>query len=483
MRKPCSFATLRESSALFAVGQTVGRVGMLDDVARQGEQRNGIGDDHELVEHVAQLPDKVIGHRGAEEDEDEREQRVNIGALLAEEVDHVDLAKQVPAQDRGECEEEQAHRDERVARLRAEHRAERALGKVRLVEGAAQRCRAAAGERAVARVERGDDDKGVERQDDEHVDEHADDGDSALLVRIFDVGERVGVGRGAHTGLVGEQAALRALGDGELDGVAEAAADDGLRLKGVAEDHGEGLGNVLDTDNEHDEAAEEEHRRHEGHDLFRHGRKALHAAEENERADDDQHDADAPRWDAERGLHRCADGVGLHHAAHETERQRDGDGEEAREELAEFAMKGRRDVVDRAALDRAVGFDDARLLRERRFRVDRGHAEKRDDPHPEHRARAAGEDRARDADDDAGADLSSNGGGERLKRAHSAAALLAVEGDAAEHAVPALLKAAYLDAARLDRVPDADAEQQNDQNVVAEVLVDLLDDGEKRALE
>ena len=301
-------------------------------------------------------------------------------------------------------------------------------------------------------------------------------------MRIFDVGERVGVGRGAHTGLVGKEAALRALGDGELDGVAEAAADDGLRLKGIAEDHGKGLGNVLDANDKHDEAAEEEYRRHERHDLFRHGRKALHAAEEDEGADDDQHDADDPGWDAKRGLHRCADGVGLHHAAHEAERQRDGDGEEAREKLAEFPLEGCCNVVDRTALDRAVELDDARLLRERRFRVDRGHAEKRDDPHPEHRARAAGEDRARDADDDAGADLGGDGSGERLKRAHSVAALLAVEGDVAEHAVPALLKAANLHAARFDRVPDADAEQQDDQNVVAEVFVDGLNDREKGGL-
>ena len=73
------------------------------------------------------------------------------------------LAEQVPAQDRGEREEEQADRDEHTARLVAKHRAERALGKVRLIEGAAQRRCAAAGERAVACVKCGDDDEGVER--------------------------------------------------------------------------------------------------------------------------------------------------------------------------------------------------------------------------------------------------------------------------------------------------------------------------------
>ena len=32
-----------------------------------------VGDDHEVVEHIAQLPDEVVGHHRAKEDEDERE--------------------------------------------------------------------------------------------------------------------------------------------------------------------------------------------------------------------------------------------------------------------------------------------------------------------------------------------------------------------------------------------------------------------------
>ena len=169
---------------------------MPDNMARQGEQGDGVGNDHELVEHVAQLPDEVVGHRGAKEDEDQRETGVSAVAPFAEKVGHVDLAEEVPAEDRGKGEEEEAHRDEHAAGLVAKHRAERALGKIRLVEGAAQCCCAAAGERAVARIERGDDDKRVKREDNEHVDEHADDGDGALLMGVFDVGERMGMGRG-----------------------------------------------------------------------------------------------------------------------------------------------------------------------------------------------------------------------------------------------------------------------------------------------
>ena len=305
---------------VLSAGELVRRVRVLDDVAREGEEGDDVGDDHELVEHIAQLPDELVGHRGAEENEDKGEHGVDAVALLAEEVGHVDLAEEVPAQDRGEGKEEEAHRDEHIARALAEDRAERALGEVGLIVDGADGRFAAAGERTVSRVERGDDDERVEREDDEHIDEHADDGDDTLLVRRFNACERVSVGRGAHTGLVGEQAALGTLGDRGLDGVAEAAADDGLRLKGVLEDEADGLGGVLDAGNEHDETADKEHGRHDGDDLFRHGRKALYAAEEDESADSDEDEADDPGRDAEGGLHGRTDGVGLHHAAHEAER-------------------------------------------------------------------------------------------------------------------------------------------------------------------
>ena len=446
---------------------------MLDNKAGESKQRNGVGDDHEVIEHVAQLPDEVVGHHRAEEDEHEREDGVDHGALLAEEVGDVDLAEEVPAQDRGEGEEEQADSDEHVARTLAEDDAEGGLGEVGLAKHASDVTDIAARERAICRVKGGDDDERVERQDDEGVDEHADHGDDALVVRAVNIREGVGVRGGAHTGLVGEQAALGTLRNRGLDGVAETAADDGLGLEGILEDHADGGGNVLDADDQDDQAAEQEDGRHDGDDLFRDGGETLHAAEEDEAADRDEDDADDPGGNAKGGLHRGANGVGLNHAAEETERQRDGDGEEASEELAEAALKGRRDVVDRAALDVAVLFDDAGLLGERRFRVDRGHAEEGDDPHPEDGAGAAGQDRAGRADDVARADLSGDGGGERLERAHAAVMLLAAKRQVAEHTVPALFEAADLHEAGLDGVPKAHAEQQEHKDVVAEVFVDL----------
>ena len=334
-------------------------------------------------------------------------------------------------------------------------------------------------ERAALGVEGGDDDEGVEGEDHEGVDEHADHGDDALLVGILDVGLRVGVRRGAHTGLIGEQAALRALGERDLQRRAEAAADDGLRSEGIPEDHAEGRGDVLDAGDEDDQSAGQENSRHDGHDLLGHGGEALHAAEEDEAADGDEHHADDPRRHVEGVGEGLADGVGLHHAAEEAERQNDGDGEEAREELAEAALEGGGDIVNRAAEDVAVLIHGARFLRERGFRVDGRHAEEGDDPHPEDGAGAAGEDRAGRADDIAGADLRRNGGGERLEGAHAALLLSAAETEAAEHAVPALLEVTDLHEAGLDGVPQTNGDEQRDQNVVGQVAVDLLHNGEK----
>ncbi len=123
-------------------------------------------------------------------------------------------------------------------------------------------------------------------------------------MRDLDIRLRMGVGRGAHTGLVGEKAALRALRKRRFQRVAKAAAENGLRLEGIPEDHAECRGDIADADNEHDERARKEDRRHDRHDLFRDGGETAHAAEENDAAEDNERNADGPRRDAERGLKR-----------------------------------------------------------------------------------------------------------------------------------------------------------------------------------
>ena len=309
------------------------------------------------------------------------------------------------------------------------------------------------GQRAVAGVERGDDDERRHGQDDERVDEHADHCDRALLVRALDVGQRMRVRRGAHTGLVREQAALGALADGRLERIANAAADDGLRHEGVLEDHAEGLRHVADAGKEHDQAADQIQAGHDRHDLLRDGGDALHAADEDERRDGGNDQAHDPARDVERVLARLADGVGLHHGAHEAERQNDRDREETGQELAEAVRERALDVVHRAAEDRAVRLDHTRLLREHRLGIDRRHAEKRDDPHPEDRARASADKGCRRSGKVSCTYLSRDGCRDGLERSHLAFfVLFTVHAEMPEYLMDALPELSDLDKSQADRI-------------------------------
>ena len=82
---------------------------------------------------------------------------------------------------------QQTDGDEHRPEAAAEHGAERGLGEVVLAQRLRHRAGIAVRERAVRRVERGDDDERVEGQHHEGVDEHADHGDDALLMRRLDV--------------------------------------------------------------------------------------------------------------------------------------------------------------------------------------------------------------------------------------------------------------------------------------------------------
>ena len=453
----------------------------------QGEQGDDVGNDHEVVEHIRQLPHQIVAHHGAHQDEHQGDEGVDhgagLGVLLAEKPDGVDLAEEIPAQDRGEGKEEQADSHELGAQAGTHHGAEGGLGQVGLAEGGGHIAHIAARQRAVSSVEGADDDQRVEGQHHEGVDEHADHRHNALLVRILHVGLSVGMGGRAHTGLVGEQTTLGALRDGLLDGVAERTAHDGLRLKGVLEDHAEGGGDVPDAEDQDDQTAQQEDRRHNGDDFFRNGGQPLNAAQENDAADDDQRHAHDPGGDAESGLEALSDGVGLHHAAHEAQSQNDGDCEQGRQEFAEAALERGGDVIDRAAVDGAVCCLDPRLDGQCGFSVDGGHAEEGDDPHPEDGAGAAGQDGTGCAYDVAGAHLSGNGGGQCLKGAHAAVMLFAVEGQIAEDSAHTLAEAADLNEAGLDAVPQADSHQQKDQNVVGQVRVDAAYSGIKRSVQ
>jgi len=447
----------------------------------QSEEGDGVGDDHQVVESIGQLPNQIVGNQSAQEDEDQSDHGVNhggsLGILLAEEEVGVDLAEQVPAQNGGEGEEEQADGHEDVAEGGAEHGAEGGLGQVGLADHGLSGGGAGSVQGAVSGVEGGDDNQSVEGEHHEGVDEHADHSDDALIVGVLHVGLSVSVGSGTHTGLIGEQAALGALADGGLDAGAEGTAQNGLRLEGVLEDHAEGGGDVLDAGHENHQTAEEEETGHDGDDLLGDGGQTLDAAQEDGGADGDQNQTDSPGGDAESGVEGGADGVGLHHAAEEAEGEDNSHGEEAGEELAEAALEGVGDVVDGAALDVAVLVHLAGVEGEGSLSVDGGHAQEGDDPHPEDGAGAAGEDGAGSADDVTGTDLSGNGGGQSLERGHAGGLLTAAQGQVAEDLLHAFAEAANLHELGADGVEQAYANQQEDEDIAGQVIVDVANDG------
>ena len=94
--------------------------------------------------------------------------------------------------------------------------------------------------------------------------------------------------------------------------------------------------------------------------------------------------------------------------------------------------------------------------------------------HPENGARAAGQNGAGGAHNVAGAHLGGDGGGQSLEGTHAVLMLSAPQGQVAEHLFHALAKAAHLDKAGADGVPQTDAHQQEDQDIVRQIRVDGL---------
>ncbi len=291
---------------------------------------------------------------------------------------------------------------------------------------------------------------------------------------LFYVRHGMCVRRGAHTGLIGEEAALDALADGGLEGITNAAADEGVGLEGVAEDHADGLGELLRLADENNKAADQIENRHYRDKFLRHSRDTLDAADENERRRAGHEHADEPARHMDGVADGRADGVGLYHAAHKAKREEGRHREEAREKAAEAIGESALDIIDRAAVHRTLSVHPARLLRQHRLGVDGGHAEEGDDPHPENRARAADQDRAAGADDVAGADLRRHSGGQRLKGAQAAGLLIALELNVSEHSLHALLEASDLHKACLQGKKETGSYQENNQDVVGEIGIDCL---------
>ena len=86
-----------------------------EDHAGQGEESDGVGDDHQLVEQIGELPDKIVGGQSSEENEDQGDDLVDDHGSVAKQVDRVDAAEHIPAEHCGKGKEEQADRNKDAA--------------------------------------------------------------------------------------------------------------------------------------------------------------------------------------------------------------------------------------------------------------------------------------------------------------------------------------------------------------------------------
>ena len=80
-----------------------------DDQARQGQHCNQVGDHHQSVEEVGEIPYQLHLLQRTEQHTEYNANAVNGQGLLTKQGLEVDLAEEVPANDGGESEEQQAY--------------------------------------------------------------------------------------------------------------------------------------------------------------------------------------------------------------------------------------------------------------------------------------------------------------------------------------------------------------------------------------
>ena len=116
------------------------------------------------------------------------------------------------------------------------------------------------------------------------------------------------------------------------------------------------------------------------------------------------------------------------------------------------------------------------------FRVNCRHAEEGDDPHPEDCAGASGQDCAGCADYVAGTYLRCDGGREGLERTHALFVFFAIEGEVSEDTPHAFSETADLNESGLEAVPETHKQQKEDQDIVRQIGIDCLYDGQQHLI-
>ena len=392
------FANLRDRVLVGFVEAVFPEVvpGVEDEGAAEGEEADEVGQGHEAVGDVGEVPDEGAARDdAADEGHDDPEDAVGGDEFDAAEVLQGALAEVGPAQQGGDDEGGEADGEQEGAD--ATHGGEGVVGEHFAGFGV---------DAGVGHDGDGEGEAG-EGADDDGVPEGAGGGDEGLLDGVRGAHGGGDDGGGAHAGFVGEEASLAAGLHGEHEAGADEAAAGGLLGEGGGADEADGGPDVFGVRGEEHAAADHVDEGHAGDAGGADARDAFEASEQDEGDEQGENDAAGPAGDAEGGfLHDARDGVALGDVAD----AEGGDGGEDGEGDAEpAAFHAALDDVHGAADDVALLVLHAVADGEQAFGVAGGHAEEPGEHAPEDGSGAAGGDGDGDADDVAGADV----GGQR----------------------------------------------------------------------
>ena len=375
-----------------------------DGRVAQDEAGRDVDEAHDGHEDIGDIPDSGHGHAGADEDDEDTDDAENIDETvgrraLVDEADAVIDIEQV-ADERGKTEEQHADRNQERTEAAEDGRScilDVSRTGYFLSDGHARE--EAHESRSTA------DQEGID-EDRQHLDQ-------ALFDRMADIGCGCCIRCRTDTGFVGIEAALDTVDHAG----AGHAAEDGLEVEGIGEDHGEDLrqaGNVEDDDDERCQDIDAAHERNQDRcDLD----DALAATDEAVGDESRKNGADDPRRrrrvveavDQERRLHvERAEQVEAAGISHDQ-----GKGEEDAEPAL---VHGRFNVVGRTAVAVAQGIAALVNLGQRAFNEGRSPADDGQKPHPENGTGTAQADCRRDADDIARTDTGRRRNHEGLER-------------------------------------------------------------------
>lgn len=395
-----------------------------------GKKTNQVGKNHQSVEHVGHIPDKLHLQGRPSNDENHDQDGVEFHGLAPEQMAHIDLPEIVPTYNGGEGKEK--HTD----------------GHKYFSEGTKGGIKGALGKgrtgQPVVPHTGGENDKSGECQDDKGINKYADHGDNALVAGMRHIRCRVGMGRGTHAGLVGEKPPCHTVAHGLLDSDAQSAA--GYRLWGECahKDVPEGFRHTGKVCHQNKETSQDVKQCHNRHDFFCKAGDSADTAQEDKACHQGNTDSHQQRRHMKGVLKGISDGIGLYHVPHESQGKYERHREEAGKETAEASFESVFYVID-GPPDKGAVFDNPGVLCHDSLGINGRHAEKCAHPHPEDGSRASGGDGRRCPGDISCSHLRRDGCGECLEGAEAVLACLSVEREVAEQSFHACSEFSYLD--------------------------------------